>query len=117
MLLRVCSSGLVHQRIYILLIDSVTKIAAGLKTPAISSYPLKVDGEGFSGALTNALRDVSKLQKTSGELTKAFTLESTTVSLEEVMLAGVKSNIGFQSALQTRNRLVQAYSDVMNMQI
>lgn len=53
----------------------------------------------------------------SGRLTKEFTLESPTVSLEETMLAGVKSNIAFQATLQTRNRLVQAYTDIMNMQV
>ncbi|MEO5658330.1 MAG: flagellar hook-basal body complex protein FliE [Polaromonas sp.] len=65
--------------------------------PALVSSPLKTDGQGFAGALTSALNDVSKSQKLSGDLGKAFTLESTTVSLEEVMLAGVKSNIGFQA--------------------
>jgi flagellar hook-basal body complex protein FliE len=84
-------------------IDSLTK-ASGLA---------KVAGTASSSALL----EVSKNQKTSGALTKAFTLENSTVSLEEVMLAGVKSGIGFQAAVQTRNRVMQAYTDVMNMQI
>jgi flagellar hook-basal body complex protein FliE len=33
------------------------------------------------------------------------------------MVAMQKSQIAFQSALQVRNRLVQAYSDIMNMQV
>lgn len=38
-------------------------------------------------------------------------------SLEETMVAGAKSSIAFQATLQVRNRFVQAYSEVMNMQI
>lgn len=67
--------------------------------------------------MVSALTETSNLQKESGRLSKEFTLENPTVSLEETMLAGVKSNISFQANLQTRNRLVQAYTDVMNMQI
>ena len=35
----------------------------------------------------------------------------------ETVLAMQKSQIGFQAALQVRNRLAQAYTDVMNMQV
>ena len=40
-----------------------------------------------------------------------------TVSLEETMVAMQKAQIGFQAALQVRSRLVQAYSDMMNLQV
>jgi flagellar hook-basal body complex protein FliE len=33
------------------------------------------------------------------------------------MVAMQKSQIGFQATLQVRNRLVQAYSDIMNMSV
>lgn len=72
---------------------------------------------GFQEAMVDALKETSNLQMESGRLSKEFTLESPTVSLEETMLAGVKSNISFQATLQTRNRLVQSYTDIMNMQI
>ena len=36
---------------------------------------------------------------------------------EETMIAMQRSNIGFQMALQVRNRVVQAYSEVMSMQV
>lgn len=88
---------------------------------AVVSQPLKKavgnEGGNFGDAMIQALQDTSNLQKESGRLTKDFTLEKSTASLEETMLAGVKSNISFQSTLQVRNRVVQAYTDVMNMQI
>jgi flagellar hook-basal body complex protein FliE len=33
------------------------------------------------------------------------------------VLAMQKSQIGFQAVLQVRNRLAQAYTDIMNMQV
>ena len=33
------------------------------------------------------------------------------------MVAMQKAQIGFQATLQVRNRLVQAYSEIMNMQV
>jgi len=33
------------------------------------------------------------------------------------MIALQKAQIGFQGAVQVRNRLVQAYTDIMNMQV
>jgi flagellar hook-basal body complex protein FliE len=39
------------------------------------------------------------------------------VSIEETMVAMQKAQIGFQGAIQVRNRMVQAYTDIMNMQV
>lgn len=76
-----------------------------------------VQGKGFQEALTSALQATSALQKESGRLSKEFTLDNSTVSLEETMIAGQKSGIAFQATLQVRNKVVQAYSDIMNMQV
>lgn len=72
---------------------------------------------GFKDAMVQALQETSSLQKESGRLVKEFQLEKSTASLEQTMLVGVKSSIAFQSTLQVRNRVVQAYTDIMNMQV
>ncbi len=64
-----------------------------------------------------ALQTASSLQKESGRLSREFQLEKSTASLEETMLVGVKSNVAFQATLHVRNRVVQAYTDIMNMQV
>ena len=50
-------------------------------------------------------------------LQRELTLGNPTVSLEDTMMAMQKSQIGFQATLQVRNRLVQAYSEIMSMQV
>lgn len=72
---------------------------------------------GFSTALQSALQSVSAAQNHSTHLQTEVQLENPKVSLEETMVAIQKAQIGFQATLHVRNRLVQAYTDVMNMQV
>jgi flagellar hook-basal body complex protein FliE len=74
-------------------------------------------GEGFQAALTQALGKVSGAQLEAGRLQREVTLGNPTVSLEETMVQMQKAQIGFQAAVQVRNRLVQAYTDIMNMPV
>jgi flagellar hook-basal body complex protein FliE len=75
------------------------------------------EGGNFQSAMTQALDQVSRQQMEAQRLQRELSLDNPTVSLEETMMAMQKSQIGFQAALQVRNRLVQAYTDVMNMQV
>ena len=77
----------------------------------------EAQGHGFSTALENALRSVSAAQNNASHLQREVQLENPSVSLEETMVAMQKAQIGFQATLHVRNRLVQAYTDVMNMQV
>lgn len=71
----------------------------------------------FESLLQSALDTVNKSQQHSGELKKSFELGDPNVSLAEVMVAGQKSSIAFEASLRVRNKLVQAYQDIMNMPI
>jgi len=91
---------------------------AGLAT---NGQPLKsagkVEGGGFQAALTQALGSVSNAQNEATRLQREVQLGNPEVSLEETMVAMQKAQIGFQATLTVRNRLVSAYSEIMNMQV
>jgi flagellar hook-basal body complex protein FliE len=72
---------------------------------------------GFSGALKSALTSVSAAQNDSSRLQREVQMENPSVSLEQTMVAIQKAQIGFQATLHVRNRMVQAYTDIMNMQV
>ncbi len=74
-------------------------------------------GGGFKAAMTQALNSVSQSQLEAQRLQRELTLDNPAVSVEETMLAMQKANIGFQATLQVRNRMLQAYSEIMNMQV
>ena len=75
------------------------------------------EGGGFRAAMDTALKDVSQSQFEAQRLQRELTLDNPTVSLEDTVMAMQKAQIGFQATLQVRNRLAQAYSDIMNMQV
>lgn len=89
---------------------------AGMASPA-SAAPKGVGGASFADAMSQALQSVSKNQTEASRLQREVQMDNPTVSLEETMVAMQKSQIGFQAVLQVRNRLVSAYSEVMNMQV
>ncbi len=74
-------------------------------------------GASFQVALGNALKSVSAAHHDATRLQREVQMDNPSVSLEETMVAMQKAQIGFQATLQVRNRLVQAYTDIMNMQV
>ena len=88
---------------------------------AIDGQPLArgkpVQGPGFQQALTQAIGAVSESQTHASAMQREVQLDNPTVSLEQTMVAMQKAQIGFQATLQVRNKLVQAYSDIMQMQV
>ena len=89
---------------------------AGLQRPG-SPAALAGNEAGFSGALKSALQSVSAAQNQATRLQREVQMENPAVSLEETMVAIQKAQIGFQATLHVRNRMVQAYTDIMNMQV
>jgi len=79
--------------------------------------PAEVGGANFRDAMTEALKSVSNAQNQVSEMRREFSLENPNVNLEQVMIAGEKARLGFTAAVGVRNRLVQAYSEIMNMQV
>ena len=91
---------------------------AGVQLPgAATTAPRAVPGAQFQQALTQALRDVSASQNHASQLQREVALDNPKVSIEQTMVAMQKAQIGFQATIQTRNKLVQAYSEIMNMQV
>lgn len=96
-----------------------SRIAAAIGTLPEKGAAAPAGGTGvdFVGSLDAALRAVSRTQQGAAEAQRQFQLENPSVSLEETMIAMNKASLSFQAAVQVRNRLVQAYEQVMNMPV
>ena len=81
-------------------------VPEGLPTASVPS---------FTETLRNAISGVNQAQQTSGALAKAFEMGDPSADLAKVMVAAQQSSIAFRATVEVRNRLVQAYQDVMNM--
>ena len=71
----------------------------------------------FAEMFSNAINSVNETQKTAGSLAKSYEQGDAGISLSQVMVASQKASVSFQALTQVRNKLVEAYQDVMNMPI
>lgn len=84
-----------------------------------SSRPGAAENNGvdFSTLLQQSVDQVNDVQQQATKLASAFEAGETDASLAEVMVSLQKANVSFQAMVQVRNKLVDAYRDVMNMPI
>lgn len=86
-----------------------------VKAPTPAEQPSATGpAEGFTGALKNALEAVKDTQARSDDVTNAYQRGEVT-DVAKVMLARQEASIAFEATLQTRNKLLSAYQDIMRM--
>ncbi|BCR24844.1 flagellar hook-basal body complex protein FliE [Aquipseudomonas alcaligenes] len=71
----------------------------------------------FSEMLGQAVNKVSETQQASSQLATAFEMGQGGVDITDVMIASQKASVSFQAMTQVRNKLVQAYQDIMQMPV
>ena len=71
----------------------------------------------FADMLGNAVNKVSENQSAATKLATAFEMGTSNVDLSDVMIASQKASVSFQAMTQVRNKLVQAYQDIMQMPV
>lgn len=97
---------------------NVNHILSQMRTMSIEAggKPQAADTTGdFAAMLKQSIDAVNETQQTSQNLTNDFEIGKSDVSLAEVMIASQKANVSFQAMLQVRNKLVDAYKEVMSM--
>lgn len=71
---------------------------------------------GFGQYLKNALEEVNSLELQADSLTKKLAAGED-VDIHTVMIATEKANIALQLTMQVRNKAVEAYNEIMRMQV
>ena len=72
---------------------------------------------GFGELLQKSIAAVNETQQTASTLKTAFEQGDDGVDLAEVMIAAQKSSVSFEAMVAVRNKLVEAYKDVMSMPV
>ena len=72
-------------------------------------------GGGFGESLRKAISQIDNDQKQAQNLATRFELGDPDASLTKVMMAQQTAQLSFRATVEMRNRIVQAYQDVMNM--
>jgi flagellar hook-basal body complex protein FliE len=73
-------------------------------------------GSGFSDALLNAVNEVNNQQQTADKAILNVQAGNTG-GLHEAMIALEKADISFRTMLTVRNKIIEAYQEIMRMQV
>jgi len=96
----------------------VETLRPGAEPPRAEALPAAPPtSTSFGEVLGQAVGHVNNLQQTSQALAHDYERGEPGVSLEQVMIAGQKAEVSFQALTQVRNRLVEAYQEIMNMPV
>lgn len=74
-------------------------------------------GSEFSNLLKQGVDQVNQTQQSAAALATAFERGAPGVELPQVMLEMQKASVSFRAVTEVRNRLVNAYQEIMNMPI
>lgn len=96
-------------------ISGINPLGSSLLNPAAS--PVSGDtGIKFGDMLKAALSNVNTMQNNAQELADQFAA-GLTDNIHEVMIAGEKADIALQFTMQVRNKILDAYNEIMRMQV
>ena len=85
------------------------------QSPALSGGAGNV-AESFSRLLSQAMQDVNQVhQAADADANRLVSGEP--VDIHQVMIGMEKANVAFGLTLQVRNKLVEAYQEIMRMQV
>ncbi|QGY32438.1 flagellar hook-basal body complex protein FliE [Pantoea cypripedii] len=88
----------------------ISSQASGLQSSATQQMD-------FGATLKASLDKISARMDTAASQIKDFDLGKPGIGLNDVMVDMQKAGISMQMGIQVRNKLVSAYSDIMNMQV
>ncbi len=79
-----------------------------------STTPASGAGGSFTDSLKGALETVNASQQKAGAISEAYE-KGEVVDVAKVMLARQEAGVAFEATLQVRNKLLNAYQDIMRM--
>ena len=98
-----------------------TAAQAGVKPPTAPTAAQKVnegpDKVGFSNALVAAIDKIDSMKQSAVAQGHAFERGDAGVGINDVMVDMQKAGLAFEMGVQVRNRVVNAYKEIMNMQV
>lgn len=96
---------------------AISPVTANTLAPVASTPRLRPGADsGFGTTLNGMLEEVNALQMKAQEATVALAADRN-VDTAQALVAIEKANVSFQFALQIRNKLLEAYQEVMRMQV
>jgi flagellar hook-basal body complex protein FliE len=97
-------------------IESPIQILQNNMQKGISGNESSTNGLSFGEFLNSAIQQVNGLQLESEKLNEALAL-GLTDNIQQVMIASEKASVAMQFTMQVRNKVLDAYQEIMRMPI
>ena len=111
-------------------LSQIRSLAAQTQSPGIRPAALVNDatavsgtgavagtGSSFATLMRSGLEQVNQTELRANEVADKFERGVPGIDLPTVMLEANKANLSFRAVTEVRNRLISAYTDIMNMQL
>jgi flagellar hook-basal body complex protein FliE len=86
-----------------------------MKTAAADSTTVSGSGQSFSSYLENALNQVADQEQQAKDMSNKFVLGE--VNIDEAMISSQQALLSLQLTTQVRNKVIEAYQEIMRTQI
>lgn len=85
--------------------------------PADVAPTTAAGGTDFAALLRDSVDRIASMQNQATQLASAYEGGDKSVDLTRVMLEAQKADLAFRAMTQVRNKLIDAYTQVMNMSV
>lgn len=96
------------------MLAKIRELNAQLDNPGAVKEPGNTE---FSSLLSESINQVNALQTKAGQQASAYEAGEPGADLTQVMISLQKASLSFQAMTEVRNKLVNAYQEVMNMPV
>ncbi|AIQ59231.1 flagellar hook-basal body complex protein FliE [Paenibacillus borealis] len=98
-----------------LLIGTQAVQPLAMKTPAAETSAVSGTGQSFGSYLENALNQVADQEQQAKDMSNKFVLGE--VNIDEAMISSQQALLSLQLTTQVRNKVIEAYQEIMRTQI
>lgn len=101
------------------LLEQIRSLHAEMQanSSSLANRPAEAGGENFGSLLKASLGAVNETQQQAAAMKTGFETGTGTASLAQVMIASQKADLSFRAMTEVRNKLVNAYQEIMNMPV
>ena len=97
-------------------IESVSRLGGAIRSPELSAAAPAPGQGAFEAVLADAVGRVEQFRRDAGQSVEAF-LSGEDEDLHRVITQVQRAELAFEMFLEVRNKVVQAYQEVMRMQL
>jgi len=97
-------------------VQGINSISNAAVTAPLKTVSSNEESLSFKDIIMDALKNVNALEKESDKITEDF-IAGRTDNIHSVLIAAEKASISLQFMIEVRNKIVDAYQEIMRMQV